>query len=843
MPHPDELPPRPAPPDAAEAPPGVGFPPAAPRPATAWLLGILAFVSLLFTTALFVQRIAGWPRSATISMIPSRLQDGPGDTALFEIPPKHRSNLAATQAMVFEDGKPLGPRVPSNKEVAAARMGRFHASKKTVVFSASDESRPDRNGRRYQLVLPDAVRDRTLVHALAATLVLVGLAVRNERIRSAALRRLHPPGPPHPLRWLVAVFLAVFLWRLALLVAYPLPSIGSFLVKGMPMSDALAWNELATSLAEGRGLAAWDGAQRPFYGVMLGFVYLFTGPSLVAAKCINIAAGALVAGLIAMMLRLAAGRWAALAIAAYLLWTPNAMAQVHQTMTEQTGAWFLAAALCGLWAAALRPGWKLAAAAGVLIGFSNLAVPFTVFSVPLLAAATLAEAWFAKIRPTRPSWLVALVFVAAFGACLTPWILRQGMKHGIFSISSNTAELLVASTASDGTKLDVQVVRNLQDNHQVDTRTSAARYHDLMQRFTASVKADPVAYLRIYRRAASHAVDGLHFRRPTCRGMLAAFLLGVGVLAALRTRSWVPWAAACGVSLFLAADAGATGWIVMALAIPLWWAPAPRAERLLSVHLWALLAGLVMGLGLLAGSLVGRSSTMVEWTTFALALVVGRRLLLWIADLPVWWARRHQPPDESAAAATPVVPVPAGAVWATLALGLVATVTMVGVTLAGPRVGWTGRQLDPAHREAILAWGRDLVSRAPGEPGVPALEKLELGFLTPFRVHLAPGEEVHHPFGNFSRRRFDRTVIVGRMLGLGPGGTGFRMLTVPGDGRALPHDRLYAVLMRMPDYARIRGKQGRAHNPLVCALIPFDELAAFPSCPGMVTFDWTAASQ
>jgi len=840
MPEPED--PHPSPPSrhAGGSFPAVAVRPYARRPAIAWLLGILAFASLLFTTALLVQRIAGWPRTSTISMIPSKLKDGPRNTALFEIPPKHRSSLAAARAMVFEDGRPLGPRVPSDKEAAEMAMGRFHAGKKTIVFSASDESLPDRNGRRYQLVLPEPVRDRTLAHAFAATLVLVGLAARNERIRTTVLHRLHPLNPPHPARWLVVVFLLALLWRVGLLAACPHPSIGTFLVKGMPLSDALAWNELGASLAEGRGLAAWDGAQRPFYGVMLGFVYWFTGPSLLAAKCLNITAGALVAGWIAMMVRLAAGRWAAVAVATYLLWTPDAMAQVHQTMTEQVGAGFLAAGLCGLWAAALRPGWMPAVAAGLLLGFSNLTIPFTVFSVPLLAAAVVAEPWLAKIRPMRSSWLVALVFAAAFGACLAPWILRQGMKYGIYSISSNTAELLAASTASDGTKLDVQVVRNLEENHQIHTGNPAARYHDLMGRFTTSVKADPGGYLRTYGRAAAHAAEGLHFRRPMCRGMLAAFLLGVGVLAMVRTRSWAPWVVACGVCLLLAADVPATGWIIMGLAVPLWWAPAPRRERLLSVLLWALLAGMVLGLGLLAGSLVGRGAPMVEWATFALALVVGRRLLLWIAGLSVWWARRQPPQDDLHAADAPFPPVPVGAVYATVALGLVATVTMVGVTMAGPRVGWAGRQLDPAQREAILAWGRALVSRAPGEPGVPELEKLELGFLSPFRIHLAANEEVPHRFNSFSRRPFERTVIVGRMLGLGPGGTGFRMLTVPGNGKALPHDRLYAVLMRMPDYAKIQGKQRRAHNPRVCALIPFDELPAFPSCPGMVTFDWAA---
>lgn len=57
--------------------------------------------------------------------------------------------------MVYEDGKPLGPAHSSFADVSKQGGGRFsHLKDAQFVFSSSDNSDPNTNGRSYWLVLP-----------------------------------------------------------------------------------------------------------------------------------------------------------------------------------------------------------------------------------------------------------------------------------------------------------------------------------------------------------------------------------------------------------------------------------------------------------------------------------------------------------------------------------------------------------------------------------------------------------------------------------------------------------------------------------------------------------------
>ena len=65
-------------------------------------------------------------------------------------------DLAPSPILLYEDDKPLGPAVHAQIEsIASAGEGRFaHWNHTGMIFSASDNSDPRKNGRKYWAVLP-----------------------------------------------------------------------------------------------------------------------------------------------------------------------------------------------------------------------------------------------------------------------------------------------------------------------------------------------------------------------------------------------------------------------------------------------------------------------------------------------------------------------------------------------------------------------------------------------------------------------------------------------------------------------------------------------------------------
>jgi hypothetical protein len=58
-------------------------------------------------------------------------------------------------AMLYEDGKPLGPPHSVHADIWKFGLGRFsHWSNTGFIFSSSDNSDPNLNGRKYWAVLP-----------------------------------------------------------------------------------------------------------------------------------------------------------------------------------------------------------------------------------------------------------------------------------------------------------------------------------------------------------------------------------------------------------------------------------------------------------------------------------------------------------------------------------------------------------------------------------------------------------------------------------------------------------------------------------------------------------------
>jgi hypothetical protein len=64
-------------------------------------------------------------------------------------------NEEQSTVQLYEDGHPLGPAHSNHTEVAQIGEGRYsHWAGQTIVFSASDNTDPNTNGRRYWAVVP-----------------------------------------------------------------------------------------------------------------------------------------------------------------------------------------------------------------------------------------------------------------------------------------------------------------------------------------------------------------------------------------------------------------------------------------------------------------------------------------------------------------------------------------------------------------------------------------------------------------------------------------------------------------------------------------------------------------
>lgn len=64
-------------------------------------------------------------------------------------------NMDGSTLLLYEDGRLLGPAHSNHEDIATRGEGRYSHWKKTgFLFSASDNSDPNRNGRSYWTVVP-----------------------------------------------------------------------------------------------------------------------------------------------------------------------------------------------------------------------------------------------------------------------------------------------------------------------------------------------------------------------------------------------------------------------------------------------------------------------------------------------------------------------------------------------------------------------------------------------------------------------------------------------------------------------------------------------------------------
>jgi hypothetical protein len=104
----------------------------------------------------------------------------------------------ASSLQLLEDGKPLAPPHTLHAVVENVGRGAYSHWGDGIVFSSSDNSDPNTNGRRYSVEYPPALGGAVLwlypILALPVVLLLPALSYLVGRLRSRAATRRAPAG-------------------------------------------------------------------------------------------------------------------------------------------------------------------------------------------------------------------------------------------------------------------------------------------------------------------------------------------------------------------------------------------------------------------------------------------------------------------------------------------------------------------------------------------------------------------------------------------------------------------------------------------------------------------------
>ena len=671
--------------------------------------------------ALLVMQL-GLKRSERVE--PARLRPAGGYGFVYLVDAPHPDSDGGNQSTleVRENGRRLGPPHSMHEDIRKLGGGRFSHWGHMVIFSSSDGSDPRSNGRTYTV---RHASPRSPLLGLAVLAALLALESRRVVRALAAVEQLHPAWPA------LAIGLCALAFRIWVFAEHRADTL-SLMVKGVPVSDAVWWDTMASAFASGdRTLGMWDsgfGSMRPFSWIFGGAIYALTGPSLVVTKLAHVVLGAIAVVLAFEALRRIAPFAVALIGAAGLAFSVLDARYALSMATEPLGA-FLTALLLFLFVLAAQQ-WKrsLWLAAGLVLGFAILTRPEimpAVLALPAALAIVLTRR--SEPRPGRRQLaMAALLFVAGIAVTVGPWIIRQHIKFGTWQVSGNGPEALyMASTPEYGTWRPVPLPAGMTPRQRIEYFT--AKQHESIR-----------LHWRFYiRNAARHAMGTASHVLPDLPLMLALVLLIPGALGAApnwrRALRVLAPAAVIGVLLWLLPP-DQQYWIwIAALGVAL----VLRAPMLI---LGAAVAAPIVALGLTAMS-DERMTYSLEWSATSLAIWLlavvlghesGRR------DMPPAWGRAALFVRRAATVAILILVMGLGKAAISFAR---TQEPHLPVTMTGP--------------EASQSIARALEAPA-GAPYLPLRDRLEARTIWPradYVMHFQAGESVSHWSPLFSQPR------------------------------------------------------------------------------------------
>jgi hypothetical protein len=717
----------------------------------------LWIVAALLCFAAFAQHFAGIGFTKKIAIEPEAIGPDKGHSWRVRLPEEHRSSAALYKIRILEDGEHNGTLARSNRLVRDHGTGRYRLGKNGILrFSASDNSNPEFNGKKYVAEVPVSVSPVLLIAGLA---VFAGAGFLARRRQPFAPRR----APPVSLIALavLAVALVIRIWALE---AYADYSDGAFAVKGSPYSDALAWTDLALNLKDGHGFEGTFAGQRPLYQILTASVYRFFGDSLTTGKMVNVCCGALSVTFVFLLVSHASRHWSiGLAAAVTLLWTREQLTHVQLLVTEPMGLTLILVGAYAWWAGLVgRNPWTLFAA-GLIIGISNLTHTFTLLGLPAFALIILAVSLFEKTGWRRALLLCATFTVGATMA-IAPWMIRQKLRYDTFALSSFSADLLYAASKDEpGWNNSLYEELNAAGIQQSQLK-ERSRYFS--RRHKEEVFKDPGRYARRVIDWLGDYWNYYDFKDPILRLVLLLAGLAGSFIAWWHGRPLagaVSFTVTCGlISLLGLFPPAAT--ILAAAAIALWL--GHRSLRLAVIVMLATLTSGSILCAMIGTFAMNRTAALTAWIFPALVLLaltaIFRRFVL--KEEP------EAPASEFDTEARSIWwPIPFTVSWTIIGLAAAAVIVVAstGFSNQGRR---TELQLTEAEQAAVRDWIHTQIPATETAPDSVLLASLVK--LTPYRSALRANEDTSHSARSFLPRPYDRTAAFVRLIrGSHPRGT------------------------------------------------------------------------
>ena len=510
----------------------------------AWraLLAVVILVSVLLL--LCNTNVVRWPHR-TFELKKIRASRGLAYTAKLPAPWLGFVLLPNT-GILTEDGRAMR-RVAENGTVRDEGMGAFRVGGDRVLFSSSDGGNPLTNGRAYLLrldtVVAPLVRLAILTGGGLAVLLLLWKILR--ALLPGVRRSIAENAGNMPAISARTVALVLFAFALAVRVGFlwlnPVYTDEKMSIRGAPFSDARDWHWMARSAATGHGVDSTYPGMRAFYPMFLANFYTWFGPSVPLAKGLQALIGAASASLLFLILRRATPLWPALAVALFFAVDPRQITQSGTLMTEPFGLLLIMLSAWCMIGGGERRRPALLVAAGAFFACSNLARPLTLFAFPLYVALIAANAWVRDSRRGRAALLHSGAFALGTAICLAPWVIRERVVHGIWSISCNSSTaLFAASTPEFGVWGDGVEILSRKAGI---PRNVKARYDFYQARFVENLKKYPGFYVSNVARSFRVAAMGGTNVPPHLRG-LGLWAMAFAVVGVAFALWWRPFPAA-----------------------------------------------------------------------------------------------------------------------------------------------------------------------------------------------------------------------------------------------------------------------------------------------------------
>jgi len=246
------------------------------------------------------------------------------------------------------------------------------------------------------------------------------------------------------------IFITAFIFRLSYyLFNKDLTTLKT--IVGVPFSDSILWDMMSIHISRGEGIVGWFSSWRPFYSIIISFFYTWFGPSYSLAYVINIFSSALTVSLIYILTEKIYNRYVGISVSLISFLSITHLQDMLSTTTETIGLLFFVMS-CLLLVIGIENTQNLKKMniifylSGIIFSLCNLTRTLTLLSLPayaLIIFFTLKK----ENAPYRKRFLSLGIFVLGVIVTLSPWIIRQRMVNGIYSISGNSSALLYAATS------------------------------------------------------------------------------------------------------------------------------------------------------------------------------------------------------------------------------------------------------------------------------------------------------------------------------------------------------------------------------------------------------------